>query len=160
MPPLPDLCGGGGFSIDLRMVLDDLSPGQVVFDSRDGQGKGIVLATGKQGTIRIDFSDGTTTSGWGCDSDLLGCGTEHHITAIVDGGPKIVTFVIDGVLCDGGTRRQYGWGRFNKELGDVNGSGEFRIAPSLRGKLKVLRIYDRYLRTSEAVANFHAHGTG
>jgi hypothetical protein len=160
MPILPDLRGGGGFSIDLRMVLDDLSPGQIIFDSRDEQGKGIVLATGEQGTIRIDLSDGTTTSGWGCDPELPGCGTVHHITAIVDGGPKIVTFVVDGVLCDGGTHRQYGWGRFNKELGDVNGSEKLRIAPSLNGKVKVLRIYDRYLRTSEAIANFHAHGTG
>jgi len=30
------------------------------------------------------------------------------------------------------------------------------VAPALAGHLKRLRVYDRYLRTSEAIANFHA----
>ena len=64
--------------------------------------------------------------------------------------------MVDGVLCDGGTSRQYGWGRFSKELGDVSGSGKLQIAPSLKGQLKSVRLYDRYLRTSEAVGNFRA----
>ncbi|MHB8900938.1 MAG: hypothetical protein ACYC6Y_19495, partial [Thermoguttaceae bacterium] len=65
---------------------------------------------------------------------------------------------VDGNLCDGGERSIYGWGRFGAELGDVSGTGRLRIAPNLRGRLERLRIYDRYLRTSEAVAHYHAEG--
>ncbi len=38
MPRLPDLTRGGGFSLDLRVTLDNLSPGQVLFDSRNAEG--------------------------------------------------------------------------------------------------------------------------
>ena len=75
---------------------------------------------------------------------------------IVDARAKVITFVVDGVLCDGGSARQYGWGRYEKGLRDVSGCGKLRIAPSLKGKLRSLRVYARYLRTSEAVANYHA----
>jgi hypothetical protein len=68
----------------------------------------------------------------------------------------VISFVVDGVLCDGGTASTYGWGRFAPKLDDVNGSGRLRIAPALQGSLDSLRTYHRYLRTSEAVANFHA----
>ena len=72
--------------------------------------------------------------------------------AIIDAGPKIITFVIDGRLCDGGASRQFGWGRYPQPLGDVSGSGELHVAPPV----EKLRIYRRYLRTSEAIGNFHA----
>ena len=74
----------------------------------------------------------------------------------VDGGPKIVTFVIDGALNDGGPVRQYGWGRFKPQLSDVNGSPRAVLAKPLLGEFRNLRLYNRYLRTSEAVGNFHA----
>ena len=63
--------------------------------------------------------------------------------------------VVDGVLCDGGQASSYGWGRFAPELGDVRGSDRLRIRPSFTGELKRLRVYNRHLRTSEAIANFH-----
>ena len=78
------------------------------------------------------------------------------MAAIVDGGPKVISFVVDGVLCDGGETSIYGWGRFSPELGDVNGSDTLRVAPGLKGRLDRVRVYDRYLRTSEAVGNYHA----
>ena len=56
---------------------------------------------------------------------------------IVDGGPKIITFVVDGVLCDGRASRDFGWSRFNKDMGDVNGSRELKIGPSLKGRFEV-----------------------
>jgi hypothetical protein len=43
-----------------------------------------------------------------------------------------------------------------RPLRDVSGTRTLRIAPSLRGQLNRLRIYNRYLRTSEALAHFHA----
>ena len=74
------------------------------------------------------------------------------LAAIVDGGPKIITFVVDGVLCDGGDERQFGWGCYSPTLRTPNGAATARLAPALRA----LRIYGCALRTSEAVGNFRA----
>ena len=71
---------------------------------------------------------------------------------IVDGGPKLILYVVDGVLNDGGPHRQFGWGRFSPHLRDVNGDGAMRV----RAGVKHLRIYDRALRVSEAIGNFRA----
>ena len=93
---------------------------------------------------------------WDTDPGVLQAGKTHHITVNVDSGPRIISFVVDGVLCDGGDARMYGWGRFNRYLQDVNGAGKLVLAPSLHGQLHALRIYNRYLRTSEAISNYHA----
>ncbi len=85
-----------------------------------------------------------------------GCAVEQHVVVTVDGGPKIITFVVDGQLCDGGEYRQFGWGRFNPNYRGPNGGRTLRIGASIRGEIKALTLYNRYLRTSEAVANFRA----
>ena len=63
---------------------------------------------------------------------------------------------IDGRLNDGGSSRPFGWGRLSPCLRDLNGSDRVRIAADLKGNLKSLRLYDRHLRTTEAVGNFRA----
>ena len=76
------------------------------------------------------------------------------------GGPKIITFVVDGVLGDGGEERQFGWGRFSPHLRVPN--PDPAVGPDKKPKLRIapavasLRIYDRALRTSEAVGNWRA----
>jgi hypothetical protein len=70
----------------------------------------------------------------------------------VDGGPKIISFIIDGKFCDGGDDRQFGWGRFSPSLMSANGGRALRIAQDVLG----LRLYNRAVRTSEAIGNFRA----
>jgi hypothetical protein len=82
-------------------------------------------------------------------------GGAAHVAAIVDGGPSIISFVVNGVLCDGGEHRQFGWGRFSPDFYDVTGGPELRIAP----EVCTLRIYDRALRVSEAVGNWRERDT-
>ena len=158
MPRLPDLTKpGSGFSIDLRLQSNDWKAGQIIFDSRDESGRGVALETAEQGAVKLYLSDGTNPPGeWTSDPGLLTVGRTHHITAIVDGGPNLISFVVDGKLCDGGPSRQFGWGRFDDKLGDISGGATLRIAPSFAGRILNLRIYDRYLRTSEAVSNHQA----
>jgi len=111
----------------------------------------------ENGAVRLHFSDGANKAGaWTSDPGLLKEGQLHHITTIVGGGPNIITFVVDGKLCDGGKSRQYGWDRFDPKIGDVNGSDKLRLSPSFTGEILSLRVYDRTLRTSEAVANYLA----
>jgi hypothetical protein len=80
-------------------------------------------------------------------------GQRQHLVATVDGGPKIITFVVNGVLSDGGDTRQFGWGRYSPTLRAPNGAEKVKLSPAIQS----LRIYGRALRTSEAVGNFQ-HG--
>ncbi len=151
-----DLRGTGGLAIEIWLVLDTLKAGQVLIENRGAGGRGIAIATGEGGTIQLELKDGTSEARWHTDPGILKARRLHHLVAIADGGPQIISFLIDGILCDGGSTRQYGWGRWNGRLGDLSGSGEFRIAPSMQGRIETLRVYRRYLRTSEAVAHYRA----
>jgi len=143
-----------GFSIELWLRLDSLAAGQTVLDNRTESGQGFCLQTTDRATLEIVLNDGRTENRWDCDPGVLIPGELHHVVVIDDGGPKIITFIVDGRLCDGGDRRQFGWGRFSPNLREVNGAPELRIGQGLRGEMRALRIYDRYLRTSEAVGNY------
>jgi len=159
MPRLPDLTRTNtGFAVDIQLKFKDVTSGQVILDSRDEKGRGLALVVDKAAALRLSFSDGKNKAGvWTSDPGLLEANKTHHVTAIVDGGPNIISFVVDGKLCDGGKSRQFGWGRFDPKLGDVNGSDKLRLSPSFTGEIRSLRVYDCYLRTSEAVANYQAH---
>ena len=147
------------------MRLDALDAGQVLLDNRTEEGIGFCLQTTGRGTVEIILNDGRTENRWDCDPGMLEAGKLHHLVVTVDGGPKIITFITDGVLNDGGDFRQFGWGRFNPNLRGVsqfthwNAFGAeakeaLRIGPSLRGEIRALRVYYRALRTSEAIANY------
>ena len=157
LPRLADLRTRRGFTIDMRIRFDELTAGQTILDTRDKSGKGILLSTSDRSTLRLTLGDGRTQATWDSDPGTgpgtLKVGVWQHVTVIVDGGPKIITFLVDGILNDGGTVREYGFGRFPRDLGDVNGAERTPLAPSLLGRLHRFRIYDRALRTSEAVGN-------
>lgn len=153
-PPLADPAEGGGFAIDLWLTPDGGSTEQTILDTRNRFGRGITLTLRPEGSVRITLGDRSIETTWESDPGLLTPGGRHHVAAIVDGGPKILTFVVDGVLCDGGTSRTKGWHRFAGDLGDLNGTPTAAISPNLTSELHRIRIYDRYLRTSEAVANY------
>jgi hypothetical protein len=160
MPTLPPLQTGAGFTIELWLKMKELSPGQVIFDARDPNGKGIALTFSDRFTLRLTLSDGQHTSTWDSDPGTypgsLKVNTWQHIAVIVDGGPKLITVIVDGVLNDGGAARQYGWGRFAAAMQDVNGLRSVTLAPKLWGDVGMLRVYDRALRTSEVIGNFRA----
>ncbi len=156
-----------GLTLELRMKFQNLVPGQVLFDSRDAEGKGMTVTLTDRETLRLTlcgrtyaepggrWSCGLCETSWETDRGLLDTQRAHQVAFIVDGGPKIISVVVDGKLCDGDEVRQYGWGRFPWNLRDVNGSARAILAPTLRGDLKILRLYDRQLRTAEAVANYY-----
>jgi hypothetical protein len=159
MPTLPDL-SVGGFTIDAWINLEHLDAGQVLLEGRDENGKGIALTTGEKWNLRLLMNDGDTTITWesdpGTHPGTLKANRLQHVVVVVDGGPDIITFIIDGQLNDGGDVREYGWGRFPGTFKNVNGAKEAVIAPQLYhdGSIKTLRIYNRYLLTSEVVGNF------
>jgi hypothetical protein len=156
LPRLPDLVEGPGITLDLWLTLESLAEGQPVLDTRDATGRGLALTTTAQGKLRLDLADSGTKSHWDCDPGLLRAG-ERIISAWSSTPARgFITFIVDGQVCDGGTVRQYGWGRFPSELVSVNCSSTMTRAPSVRGRLESLRIYNRALRNSEVIAHYHA----
>lgn len=141
-----------GLTLDLALRLDDLAPGQELLDNRLPTGAGFALTTAAGGALRMCLSDGRTESSWESDRGVLQAGRRHHVSVIVDGGPKLILFVVDGLLNDGGDQRQFGWGRYSADLRDVNGSPDLRVGRAVR----LLRVYGRALRVSEAVSNYRA----
>lgn len=145
-----------GFTIELWLMLRDLRAKQRLVDNRTPDGRGLLLETIEGAAVRLSINDGQTENHWASDPGLLQPGRLHHIVAIVDGGPKIIRFLIDGKLCDGGEARQFGWGRFSPNLRSANGGPLLHIGPDLVGEIRRLRIYSRALRTVEAISNFRA----
>lgn len=151
--------GRHGFTIDLDITLDALVAGQELMGTRDDTGKGWSMAVAHGGVLRFSMSDGWQGVYWDCDAGVLQPGQRHHVTVIVDGGPKVISYVIDERFNDGGTQRPFGFGRFPSIFRTPNGDGMLHLSPALPGRLHSLRIYDRHLLTGEAMLNHRARGS-
>jgi hypothetical protein len=140
-----------GFTLELWVAFDGLEPHQVLLDTRNAQGAGVAMMTTKQGTVQIALHDGRTDCRWACDAGLLKAGEPQHLVCLVDGGPKIISFVVNGQFCDGGEERQFGWGRYNPNL-RTPPTSEVRLHPAVQS----LRVHGRALRVSEAIGSYRA----
>ena len=140
---------GEGIAFDFAVTLPNLDAGRVLLDNRDGAGRGFYLKTAEYGALEIVLNDGQTENHWTSDA-VLQPGRRHHVVINIDGGPHIISFVIDGVFRDGGEARQFGWGRFSPYLRHVNGADELRVAP----EILQLRLYGRILMTAEAIRHW------
>lgn len=145
-----------GFSLDIWVNLRSVIPGQVLLENRDAEGKGFSLVTAQNNSVELVLNDGRSESRWQSDPNVLKAGSPQHVVAVVDGGPKIITFIVNGALSDGGDTRQFGWGRFSPQLLSANGGKMVKAGAGLDGRILNTRIYGRYLRTSEAISAFRA----
>jgi hypothetical protein len=141
-----------GFTVDFSVRLQSLAPGHVLLDNRTPDGRGFAVQTSPRGTLELLMNDGRTEARWDSAIGMLEPGSLHHVAIIVDGGPDIISFVVDGKFCDGGEHRQFGWGRFSPHFRSANGDKTLRLGAGL-GRL---RIYGRALRVSEAIGNAKA----
>ena len=155
IPQNAEVMTRAGFTIELRLRLKTLAAGQVVLDTRAAEG-GLVVRTVEGGALEIVLNDSRTTCAWASDAGRLRAGVWQHVAITIDGGPHIITFVIDGVLCDGDSERQFGWGRFSPALRHANGAPMVKVGDKSGVEVGLLRVYNRALRTSEAVGNFKA----
>lgn len=139
-----------GFSIDIWISFTSVNGRKNILDSRDATGKGICVYLNDNQNITISINDSTNDSQWSTYPVKFQQDRLHHIVIIVDGGPKVISFVVDGIFCDGGNERQFGWGRFSPFIKNINGSKFGKLSADINS----LRIYDRYLLTSEAISNY------
>lgn len=145
-----------GFSIELWFQLDSSVAGRVLLDTRLENGQGLLVQHKGNGQLELLLDDGRTRASWDSDPRVVSVGKRHHVVITVDGGPKVISFVVDGRLGDGGDFRQFGWGRFSPHLRHVNGSPRLLID----GAIDLVRVYGRALRNSEVISNFRSGDGG
>jgi hypothetical protein len=124
-------------------------PGSLLVDGRTPTGQGLALLTASDGRLELILNDGRTENRWTSDPGMLSATCGHAFTVIVDSGPRLILFVTDGVLHDGGPHRQFGWGRFSPHLRGADGAPSWSLGPALQS----LRVYDHALSVSAAVAH-------
>ena len=81
---------------------------------------------------------------------------DHYVAVLADGGPKMITFFVDGKLCDGGPNKGWPnvWLLFDPTLANVMTSTDVTVADDTT--LDHARLYDRVLYVSDLVGNFNA----
>lgn len=158
MPPLPHPDTRLGFAIEFEVEFRELTAGQILLDARAPDGRGLLVDLSPRSAIRVVLDDGKSSVSWesdpGTGPGTLAVGRKHHVAVRFDAGPRILMFQIDGVLNDGGTLRQFGWGRVPPDFGDYNGAARARLVPDGRffGTLRAVRIHDRCPTTAQTVA--------
>lgn len=165
MPVAQESSYADGFTIDLRLVLATLAPGQLILSSKDKNGKRIELRTGEFGAIEILMSDGGHSDSWISDPGLVKAnGVEHCIAVTVDHGPRIIQFTINGTHNNGREMRQFGWGRYTVDMNDFqfntlethNMAGE---SVNITSNIAHLKLYKRPLMNTEIIGNHRYKGS-
>jgi len=131
----------------LRFDLTVPENGTVLFSNMDENGKGL-KAVYNNTTTRIEFTlgDGHCISRFDCEKGVLAPDTVHNVAIIVDGGPHVIEFIIDGLLCMADDR-MFGFGRYTQFMQDINGKPELEISSCINN----FKFYDGLLRISEIV---------
>jgi BNR repeat-like domain len=147
-----------GISLDLLLELATPDPEQIIFELKGDENSSIRLQTGRYGDVEVILNGGNIISQWNSDPGLLKPYGKHNITVTIDNGPKIIQFIIDGIVCNGNQSRQFGWSRYTSDMKDF--MPEFLIPGKLlsrdqnvSGKLHHLRIYNRAILNTEAIGN-------
>merc|ERR1712100_412619 len=145
-----------GFSIvfSLNGHRAHAKPGDTIF-----QGEYMTLGVGSgQGGLGLNFSyidgrGGSFNGGAGpmCTGLLVQDGT-HHVSIVADGGPNIVSFVIDGIYCDGSWSflPEAGMSEIPATAFTVHSRDKVHYGAAVTK----LDMYGAALRTSESVAMY------
>jgi hypothetical protein len=143
-----------GFTIELGIDLCSPDPEAILLDSRNQRGEGVAIFLREGRVLEILLRDELSECRWSSQPGLLEDDGFHHVAVIVDGGPKIVSFIIDGAFDDGGDHRQFGYGLIHPTLRKLGDSQLLRFPPLMDNlRLQFARIHSRALLTSECRIN-------
>ncbi len=157
MPTSLDLSRTGGATVELWAEPAVFGKPGSVLEWRGGGDRGLKLSVQPTGAVRVELSDGRHRVAWDSDPvDRTGRGP-RHVTVVIDAGPQVILFLVDGTLCDGGHTRPQGWFRYGPALGEIGGEG---VRLNQRSGVLSLRVYRRALRVSEVVASYLAGSGG
>lgn len=144
----------GGLSVEMLINLEQLEYGTVLFSNFDGRRGVKIEALKKSGgvTLRISLFDGDLAVAWQTDDGVIRLSEAHHVVFICDFAAGLISAVVDGRLCEGGTDSGRGWNRLPAAFGPVVSS---RRHAQAAGGVRMLRLFNRALLTAEAAGNFH-----
>lgn len=145
-----------GFSIDMCLKFTAFQKGGMLLDVIDETDKGICVCVQANGSLSFRVSDGYMSAYWVSDYGALKTNSPHRVVINIDGGPRVISYMTHGIFCEGGSR-PFGWGKFQHRFRDPNGSSDFRISQSGNVTSDSLKIYNRCLKTSGAIANYVAN---
>lgn len=128
----------------------------------------------KNGTAKVHLQDQNGRSAaWYTDpvcSARLQTEGQHYLALMVDAGPKMILWVVDGHLCDGGPYGsawshaspviegfKAGWSIFDPNLADIGSNGS---SATVGTAVKSGRLYSRTLYVSECIGNWRAGALG
>lgn len=154
VPPTFGNLDGGGLSVELWVTPEHTTWGETLFSTRKGL-RGVRVGTASSKgllTMRIELYDGNRQVVWHTDPGALQKDRLHHVVFVCDAVAGLVGGIIDGIYCDGGEKRAYGWAEIPMALCTVAAADQAKVSASV----KQIRLYDRALSTSEAVGNFRA----
>jgi hypothetical protein len=163
-PQLPSLIDGEGFSIELWLVVSDFIPEQTVLSTIGKKNKGIRISLLDNNSVKLEINDGEMRSvdiieqrSVKSDQNTINEGQIHHVVFTIDGAAQISTVIVDGILSDGSvSTREYGWNRLHPYLKGLNDTHICTFNEKFNGSIYYMSVYNRPLRASEALANFHA----
>lgn len=143
-----DVCEGFSICIDA-----ELDKSGVLFSTFDNERKGMnAVFDGEK--IVFTMSDARRTCCFYSDKQPLSAKGHHKITIQVDAGPRIVSMITDGRLCDGADERQFGYGWFDRGMISANGAKNIFISDSV----KSFELFTEMLTNSQACILQNKHG--
>lgn len=149
-----DIAPDAGFAFEIGIAPSELAADIPLIETQDEHGYGWALTwRGKEGfRLILDSAGGM----WSCDSDPISDPhwKRQHVVVSFDPASGIVTFLLNGKLCDGADVRPQGWYRIPDTYRPLPGIQGLAIVPMIQGSITKARVYGKYLRTSEAVGNW------
>lgn len=157
------------FAVDMRGL--PKNGRQVLFGNLSEHGRGFRVEIDENAALHLYMADGQTACVCSlyelCDFENR---PEHCISVVIDGGAHLVSFVVDGRFCDGGTKHQFGFARFSESLKGIASKEPISVYSATPEELAAnnesvtvfsdavsdLKIYHRALMTAEALGNYRA----
>lgn len=140
--------------LDLRsyyvLIFDyeNLKSGDILFDTITRDGRGMRLEFTKSNNFQLLMSDGMSKVLADTAEDKIE--KSGSVAVILDGGAKIVSFVVNGKFCDGADNREFGWQRFSPNLYHSDGENTAKLSSTV----KRVRIYEGYVQNSDIIKDW------
>lgn len=142
------LTTGAGYTFDLWL---DCPKDEVLLDLPDTAGCRIKAVARPDGAVQVSIYDLRECSLIESRPGLLNK-ERQHVCIVLDGASRVVTFIANGRLDDGGPDRVFGWGVLSRSVTGLKGECRGSLGPAVRQ----FRFYERALTTTECIGNYRA----
>lgn len=144
-----------GFTIELAFNLNSLN-NQVILSTKNSSGNYAEVSVTDNGALALNlFRNNSSIYSFTANLNLKE-NKQNTVTIAMDDKSRIITIMLNGNLYDGGNADAFGWKRvpFNINY-DIFNSPFFTT--NFAGRMKRVKVYNRYLSTSEQVSNYYSN---